>query len=235
MRVGRPVDQHAPAARLDLVLQRREQVLPRAPRVAEVLLARVLPTPQPQLVPDPHHRDVVRAGAELAAQHRAPHLAPGGAPHPLLDPLARGDPLVRRLVVGEPLQPEHGEAHPDAVERRHRAEAQEVHRRRERPLAAVGEHRDARRPPLELVRHPELLVEPRDVAVGGEQVVVVALEPVPAADVDRRRLAAEPGPALVDVDLVARRRDPVRGDQAAHARPDDGDLHFSRFARSRTT
>jgi len=42
------------------------------------------------------------------------------------------------------------------------------------------------------------------VAVGGEQVVVVALEQVAAADVDRRRLAAQPGPALVDVDLVAR-------------------------------
>ena len=57
--------------------------------------------------------------------------------------------------------------------------------------------------PLELVRHPQLVVERRDVAVGGEEVVVVALEQVALADVERRRLAAQPGPALVDVDRVA--------------------------------
>ena len=69
---------------------------------------------------------------------------------------------------------------------------------------AADEERVGRVAPLELVRHPELLVEARDVAVRGEQVVVVALEPVAAADVERRRLAAEAGPALVDVDRVAR-------------------------------
>jgi hypothetical protein len=66
-------------------------------------------------------------------------------------------------------------------------------------------------------------------------VVVVALEQVAAADVERGGLAAEPRPALVDVDLVPGGGHPVRGHQPAHARPDDGDPHFFRFARSRTT
>jgi hypothetical protein len=99
----------------------------------------------------------------------------------------------------------------------------------------VGEHRHARRPPLKLVGHPELLVQPRDVPVGGEQVVVVALEPVAAADVERRGLPAEPRPALVDVDRVAGGGDPVRGDQPAHPGTDDRDPHLSRFALSRIT
>src|SRR3954465_9124685 len=84
-----------------------------------------------------------------------------------------------------------------------------------------------RRPPLQLVGHPELLVEPRDVAVGGEQVVVVALEQVAAADVDRRRLAAEAGPALVDVDRVAGLGQAHAGHGAGHAGPQDRNPHVS--------
>ena len=102
---------------------------------------------------------------------------------------------------------------------RQRPEAQQVERRGERPQAPVGEHRHRSTAPLELVRHPELVAQRRDVAVAGEQVVVVALEPVPAADVERRRLAAEPGPALVDVDRVPLAREPVRRDEAGDARP----------------
>jgi hypothetical protein len=71
-------------------------------------------------------------------------------------------------------------------------------------------------------------------AVGGEQVVVVALEPVPAADVERRRLPAEPGPALVDVDGMAGLRQPVRRHQPRDAGSDHGDPH-SRLVLSRTT
>ena len=42
---------------------------------------------------------VVGALAELAAQQRAPDLLPGLAAHALLDPLARGDALVRRTIA----------------------------------------------------------------------------------------------------------------------------------------
>ena len=98
-------------------------------------------------------------------------------------------------------------------------------------------------------RQPELGVERLDVPVGGEEVVVVALEPDAAADVQRRRLAAQPRPALVHVDRVPGAREPVRGGQPRHARPEDRDPHrapaegarpsspagASTFARSRTT
>ena len=67
------------------------------------------------------------------------------------------------------------------------------------------------REPLDRVGMPELVVERGDVAVAGEQVVVVALEQHPVADVERRHLAAEAGPALVDVALVSAAREPVRG------------------------
>ena len=59
-------------------------------------------------------------------------------------------------------------------------------------------------------------------AVAREEVVVVALEQVPAADVERRRLAAQPGPALVDVHLVALLGQPVsrrRGPAPRRRRP----------------
>ncbi len=72
-------------------------------------------------------------------------------------------------------------------------------------------------------------------AVRREEVVVVALEPVAAADVERGGLAAEPGPPLVHVDRMAGLCEPVRGHQAGDSGSDDGDPHLSRFALSRTT
>ena len=75
--------------------------------------------------------------------------------------------------------------------------------------------------------------------------VVVALEPVAFADVERRRLAAEPGPALVDVDCVPGARQPARCDQPADAGAEHRDPHgvparsdcsgASTLTRSRTT
>ena len=75
--------------------------------------------------------------------------------------------------------------------------------------------------------------------------VVVALEPVAVADVERRRLPAQPGPALVDVDRVAGAREPVGCDEAADAGAEDRDPHVvparsersgaSTLTRSRTT
>ena len=214
----RAVDQHAPAVRLDPRAQRLEQRLPRAGRVAELLLARVLAAAQAQLVPDPDHGDLVGAGAELAPQHRAPDLAVGGLPHPLLDPRPGGHPLERRPVVRQPLQ-RRRRRRPSAraTSGGERLEAQQVAGRRERPLAPVREHRHARRAPLQL--QAQLVVERGDVPVGGEQVVVVALEQVAAADVDRRRHPAQPRPALVDVDLVPGRGEPVGGDQPARRPP----------------
>ena len=223
----RAVDQHAPAARRDRVRERREQRLPRAARVAEELLPGVGAAdraPQPQLAPQPHHRDLVAAVAELPAQQRPPDRRPRGAPHPALDPRPRRHALERRRVV-EALQREHRDAHAHAVQRRQRPEAQEVERRHEGMHAPLGEHGDARGQPLDLAGHPELRVERGDVAVRAEQVVVVALEAVAAADVDRRRLATQPRPALVDVDRVARVREPARGNEAADAGPEDRDPH----------
>jgi hypothetical protein len=95
------------------------------------------------------------------------------------------------------------------------------------------------------VGHSQLREQVGDVAVRREQVVVVALEPVAAADVERRRLAAEPRPALVDVDRVAGAREPVGRDEAADPGAEDRDPHVvparsdrsgaSTFTRSRTT
>ncbi len=74
-------------------------------------------------------------------------------------------------------------------------------------------------------------------AVGGEEVVVVALEQVALADVERRGLAAEAGPALVDVDGVAGLGEAHGSDEAGDAGPQDGDSHCSssKLMRSPTT
>ena len=229
-----PVDQHPAAAGLDALPQRGEQRLPRAARVAEQLLARLLAlqlAPHRQLAPQPRHRDVVGAVAELAAQQRPPDLRVGLLAHRLADPRARGHPLERRDVAAAALQAQHGQPHPDARAQRQRREAQQVQRARERPRAALEEERDGGRQPFELVGHPELLVERGDVAVAREQVVVVALQQVALTDVDRRGLPAEPGPALVDVADVAGLREPVRAHQPGHAGPDHRDAH-QRSARS---
>ncbi len=55
--------------------------------------------------------------------------------------------------------------------------------------------------------------------------VVVALEPVASADIEGRRLAAEPGPALVDVDGMPRLRQPMAGDEPRDAGAEDRDPH----------
>ena len=57
--------------------------------------------------------------------------------------------------------------------------------------------------------------------------VVVALEQVALADVERRRLAAEPGPALVDVDGVAGLRQAQGSGEAGDTGPEHGDPHRS--------
>ena len=69
--------------------------------------------------------------------------------------------------------------------------------------------------------------------------VVVALEQVALADVERRGLAAEPGPALVDVGGVAGLRQAQGGGEAGDTGPEDGDPHrlagSSMLMRSPTT
>ena len=222
------VDQHAPAAGLDPLLQRREQRLPRVPRVAEQLLPGLLAlqlAAHRQLAPQPRHRDVVGAVAELAAQQRPPDLLVGLGAHRVADPRARRHPLERRDVVAAALQAQDRDAHPQPRAQRQRREAQQVQRARERPRAALEEERHRGGQPLELVGEPELVVELRDVAVAREQVVVVALEQVPVADVERRRLPAQAGPALVDVARVAALGEPVRAHQAGDAGADHRDPH----------
>ena len=96
-----------------------------------------------------------------------------------------------------------------------------------------GHERPSRKNAIEDGRHsssagiPSSVVELGDVAVAREQVVVVALEQVAAADVDRRGLAAEPRPALVDVGPVALLAEAVRAHEAGDAGSDDGDPHGS--------
>ncbi len=103
------------------------------------------------------------------------------------------------------------------------AEPQQVEGGREGVQLAVAEDRDARRPRLQL--DADLLAQRRHVDVAREQVVVVALEQHPVADVDCRRLATEARPALVDVGLVAELRKPVGGGEAGGAGAEDGDSH----------
>jgi hypothetical protein len=87
--------------------------------------------------------------------------------------------------------------------------------------------------PLQLVAHAELLVQRDDVAIAGEQVVVVALQQGAAADVERGGLAADAGPALVDVAGVARLRQAVRANEAGDAGADDRDAHQAARTRAR--
>jgi hypothetical protein len=124
------------------------------------------------------------------------------------------------------------EPEPQAGAQLQRLEPEQVERRGERVAAAAREHRDARRPPLDRVLDAELAVEPGDMAVAREQVVVVALDQQAVADVDRRRLAAEPRPALVHDDVVAPAREPVRGCEAGDAGAEDRDPHGQGLAIS---
>jgi hypothetical protein len=101
--------------------------------------------------------------------------------------------------------------------------ALQVHRRGERVQPAVAEDRHARRPGLEL--DPDLGAEVVHVAIAGEQVVVLTLDQHAVAGVDCRRLAAQPGPALVDIGLVAELRQPVSGGEAGLAGSEDSDPH----------
>ncbi len=76
---GRSISTRPPRASISS-RRRREQRLEAAARVAEHLPARLRAldlAAHGQLAPQPGHRDVLRAVAELAAQQRAPHLLPG--------------------------------------------------------------------------------------------------------------------------------------------------------------
>ena len=151
----RTVDQHAPAGGDDRVAQRMEEQLPGVRRVAELLVARLVAlelAAQRELAPQPGHRDVLGARAELPAQQRAPDLAPRPAAHVALDPLACGDRLKRADLAGALLQQQHGDPHPQPRRRRQRLEAQEIQRPVERPLAPVEEERHRRRLPFQLVK-----------------------------------------------------------------------------------
>ena len=98
----RPVDEHVSPAGLDPLAQPLEERLPRPPRIAEQLGPRLLAPDLPaqrQLAPQPRHRDVLRAVAELPAQQRSPDLHPRLPAHRALDPGARRLALERRDVL----------------------------------------------------------------------------------------------------------------------------------------
>ena len=144
-----PVDQHAPAAAPRSASRSSSNSgSQRAARVAEQLLARLLAlelAAHRQLAPQPRHRDVVGAVAELAAQQRAPDLLVR-----LLRP-SRARIQSRAVIALERRRPrarprcslQHREAHAHARRRRQRAEAQQVQRAGERPRAALEEERHA--------------------------------------------------------------------------------------------
>src|SRR5688572_15811393 len=79
-----PVDHYAAPARLDRLLQALVQRLPATARIPEQLLTCLLAldlATHGELAPQPCHRDVGGAIAELAPEERAPHLVPGLAAH----------------------------------------------------------------------------------------------------------------------------------------------------------
>src|SRR5687767_4162665 len=110
-----PIDVHPVGT--DALDERVEEGLPRAARVTELLLARLLAldlAPQRELAPQPDHGDLLRARAELPSQQRPPDLLPRLTAHALLDPLTRRDLLVGRAIAAEALQRDHRRAHPHA-------------------------------------------------------------------------------------------------------------------------
>ena len=113
----------------------------RAARVAEQLLARLAPSiwrRSGQLAPQPGHRDLVGAVAELAAQQRPPDRAPTACrPIARVDPVARGH-RTRTRSTSAPPRCSRRTASPmrSRASERQRPEAQQVERRRERRLSA---------------------------------------------------------------------------------------------------
>ena len=200
-------------------------------RISEQLLVRLLAfdlAPQGQLAPEPRHREVVASAAELRPDQRTPETLPGLLSHRPRHPFPGGDVLEGTDVSVAPLQPEHREADTQTRERRERREAEQVERRREGMNASVAEDRHARRKPLDLVGQSEFLVERNDVPVAEEEVVVIALDQVAVAHVERRGLAAEARPALVDVTFVSRFGQAERHGEAGDSGADHGDPHVGR-------
>ena len=186
------IDQHAAAAGLDPPRELGEQRLEAARRPDEPLLARLAVAEAAalaDLVPDPGHRDLLGPLAELAAHERAPDLLPGRLAHVAADPRARGLALVGRQPAAAELQPQQRQAHAQPVGDRERPEAEQVADPVEGPDPPFDRKRGARRVAHEQVAEPELLERIDRDRVAREQVVVVALDPQPVAELHRRRLA----------------------------------------------
>ncbi len=222
-RPRRAVDQDPPAARLDLRLEPVEQRLPAAARIAELLtagLAPVDPAPQVELVVQPGRRDLLGAAARTCPPSAGPRR-PATPPAPSSARPARARscrskrslPPRLRWIASAPA-PIRSRPSSDIGLNRSRSSG-----RGERVRVAVAEDRHARGQPLDLGAHPELLVEGDDLPVGREEVVVVVLEPVAALDRHRRDLAAEPGPALAEIHVVAELRQPARRASGRRRRP----------------
>ena len=173
------------------------------------------------LVPEPGHHELVVQVAELAAQERAPDDVQVAPPGEAADPLLGGHALESGAVALTPqVQPHQPQA--DAVDEAHRREAQEVQRRDERVDAVAVEDADLRRAPGQPVAQPHLFDQADGGGVGGEQVVVEALDRL-AADLERAHQPAELRARLEQVDAVALLEEPVGRREAGHAAADDAD------------
>ena len=235
---GRAVDQHPAAAGLDPARELGEQGLEAARGPDEALLARLAVAEAAalaDLVPDPAHRDLLGALAELAPHQRPPDVLPGGLAH-----VARGS---RSSPSGARTRRSRGGRAAAAAARapsaagstgRERAEAEQVADAVEGPDPALDRERRAGRVAAQQPAEAELLEGFDRDRVAGEQVVVVALDPQPVADLHRRRLAAEPGPALVDVAVDPRLDQPAGAGQPRGAGADHRDRHQSTSRRWRS-
>src|ERR671935_2912243 len=87
--------------------------------------------------------------------------------------------------------------------------------------------------PLQLSRQ-ELLVQRAHVRVALEEVVVVAVDPYAVTEIERARLSADVGPALIQRDGEALAQQLARGHESGDPCPHDGDLHRHRARGARS-
>jgi len=66
-------------------------------------------------------------------------------------------------------------------------------------------------------------------AIAREEMVVVALDPHAAADVERARLTSDVGPAFVELDPIPALQELARRDQAGDSGTDDRDASGRHF------
>ena len=180
----RGTGQGLPAQRMHAGLQRGGQGLEAAAEVGQALLAALAAAaaPQLELVPEPHRRDLVGHGAELALQQRLPHHLVDAFTAQLAQPLGRGLALQRHPVV-DAARTQRQQAQADAVEKAQRREVQQVPGRGQLEEVVGVVNAGVGRVDGHLRREAQLVDQRHHLAVVGEPVVVETVEPL-AADVE---------------------------------------------------